>query len=457
MVKNSRGVMLKELWILGAPTIVEQLLQTMVGYVDTAMVGRLGAKASAAVGVTATVNWLFYGMMFAASLGLLSYIARFTGAGDEKSARRASAQGIWLLLFLGIPENILALAISPVLPIWLGAAEEIQEDASMYFFLVSLAMFFRCSMIVFGNVLRANKDTRTPMKVNILVNLLNIVLNQLLIGGTVVLKAGSLRIPVPGMGLGIAGAAIATALSLALGGILLFAAAMQSPKSTLRGQPIRPDQKILRSVFSVSLPLMGERLIIGSGYVMFTTIVASLGTVATAAHTIALQVEEAFYIPGYGVQTAVSTLAGNALGERSLSKLSQVVKAGLSFAVSIMALMAAGLFWKADWIMAIFTRDSQVVSLGASVLRIVAVSEPLFAAFIILEGTFHGIGETKLPVMIGLFTMWGIRIGLSWCLVHWLHVGLQTVWVCMIMDNITRCLLLAVLYRWGKWKNKLFL
>lgn len=209
MAKHPHKVMLKELWILGSPTIVEQLLQTMVSYVDTAMVGQLGAQASAAVGVTTTVNWLLNGMIFAASLGLLSYIARFTGAGDQDSAREVSAQGIWVLLLLGIPVSILALAISPVLPVWLGAAPEIRKDASTYFFIVSLAMFFRCSLIVFGNVLRANKDSRTPMKVNIGINFLNIVLNQLLIGRSVTVHLHTLQLTIPGMGLGIAGAAIA--------------------------------------------------------------------------------------------------------------------------------------------------------------------------------------------------------------------------------------------------------
>lgn len=203
----------------------------------------------------------------------------------------------------------------------------------------------------------------------------------------------------------------------------------------------------------MSLPLMGERLVIGSGYVTFTSIVASLGTVATAAHTIALQIEEAFYIPGYGIQTAVSTLSGNALGERNLSKLSQVVRASLDFAVSIMSLMSLGLLWKSPWIMAIFTKDSQVIALGSSVLRIVAVSEPIFAALIILEGTFHGIGVTKQPFLISLFTMWGIRNGLSWCLVYWLHMGLEAVWICMVMDNVTRCLLLTLWYYSGRWKT----
>ena len=127
---NRKDSMLHELWILGMPTIVEQLLQTVVSYVDTAMVGQIGAIASAAIGLTATVNWLFNGMFFAVSMGMLSYIARYTGEGDVVMAHRTSSQALWVVVFLGIAETIIALLISPVLPQWMGASREIWKDAS---------------------------------------------------------------------------------------------------------------------------------------------------------------------------------------------------------------------------------------------------------------------------------------------------------------------------------------
>lgn len=452
--RKTQRNMLRQLWVLGAPTILEQILQTAVGYVDTAMVGALGAGASAAVGLTTTVNWLFNGIFFAVSLGLLSYIARFVGAGAESRARQYAAQGIWILLALGSAETLAALLISPRLPFWLGAEAEICPDASAYFFIVSIPMLLRGSIILYGNILRAFQDTRTPMRINIAVNLLNILLNQLLIGSGTTLQLGSIGISLPGAGLGVPGAAIATAVSQGVGGIVTFLCAMRNPYATLAGQALRPDASLLRDVFQVSLPLVGERLVVGGGYVAFTSIIASLGTISTAAHTIALQVEEAFYIPGYGIQTPVSTLSGNAAGRQDPSELRQVVKAGLTFAVTIMTIMAVFLLLFANGIMGIFTADPQVIRLGAAVLRIVAVSEPLFAIFIILEGVFHGIGETRFPFLTGLFCMWGIRIGFSCAAVSLLRLGLRAVWVCMVLDNIARCLLLTLWYRKGSWKSR---
>ena len=445
----------KELWKLGAPTILEQALQTAVVYVDTAMVGHISAAASAAVGLTTTINWLLNGVFFSISVGMLSFISRYMGSGEKEKAHRISAQAVWVLLGLAFIETIIALWISPVLPKWMGANKEIWHDASLYFFIVSCPLLFRGAIIIFGNVLRANKDSKTPMYVNIGVNLLNILLNQLLIGSETVIHTGGLNVRIPGMNLGIAGAAIATAVSQSIGGIVLFTATMKNPLTTLKGQRKKPDWENLKDCFSVALPLMGERLVMGSGYVVFSALVAGLGTLSTAAHAIALTIEEAFYVPGYGVQTAVSTLSGNAAGRGSEEELNAVVKAGLKIAVSIMSVMSVFLFTGAMGIMKIFSSDMKVVELGASVLKIVAVSEPLFAVLIIYEGVFHGIGETKVPFLFAIFTMWGIRNFMSWFLIRWFAAGLKTVWVCMVMDNVCRCILLVFLYKSKKWKKKM--
>lgn len=445
---------IKELWKLGAPTILEQALQTAVVYVDTAMVGHISATASAAVGLTTTINWLLNGIFFSVSVGMLSFISRYTGSGEKEKAHRISAQALWVLLGLAFIETIIALWISPVLPKWMGADKEIWHDASLYFFIVSCPLLLRGASIIFGNVLRANKDSKTPMYVNVGVNLLNILLNQLLIGSETVIHTGELIIRIPGMNFGVAGAAIATAISQSLGGIILFAATMKNPLTTLKGQRKKPDWANLKDCFSVALPLMGERLVMGSGYIMFSALVAGLGTLSTAAHAIALTIEEAFYVPGYGVQTAVSTFSGNAAGKGSEEELNAVVKAGLRIAVSIMSIMSVFLFIGATGIMGVFSTDTEVIELGASVLRIVAVSEPLFAVLIIYEGVFHGIGETKIPFFFAIFTMWGIRNFMSWFLIRWFDAGLKAVWVCMVMDNVCRCILLVLLYKTKKWKKK---
>ena len=149
---NLKDTKMHELWSLGAPTILEQALQTVVAYVDTAMVGRISAIASAAVGLTTTVNWLLNGILFAVSVGMLSFIAQYTGEGNMEAAHRTSAQAIWVISGLGLIETVIALAISPVLPMWMGASREIWGDASAYFFIVNCPLILRGSLIVFGNV-----------------------------------------------------------------------------------------------------------------------------------------------------------------------------------------------------------------------------------------------------------------------------------------------------------------
>ena len=175
---------------LSWPTIMEQALQTIVQYADTAQVGAIGANASAAVGLTTTMMWLINSPMFALGMGVLSCISRSIGAKDEHRAREAAMQSVLITVVLGLVLGAITLAISPFLPGWLGAAQEIQRDASLYFAIICAPMIFRASSIIFGSVLRATGNTKTPMLINTVMNLLNITLNFLLINSPQVWKLG---------------------------------------------------------------------------------------------------------------------------------------------------------------------------------------------------------------------------------------------------------------------------
>ena len=157
-------------------------------------------------------------------------------------------------------------------------------------------------------------------------------------------------------------------------------------------------------------------------------------------------------MPGYGIQTAVSTLAGNAVGKKDELELESVVRSGLIVAVSIMTAMAIGLFFlrsRSDYMF--FTKDEQVIVLGVSLLRIVAISEPMYAALIIYEGIFHGIGDTKMPFIFAIFNNVGDKDRPDMDYIGMLGVIKNGV-VFMIMDNISRCILLWGLYRRRKKK-----
>lgn len=450
--EENRGMM-GAIFALAWPAMLEQLLQTVVQYADSAMVGQMGALASAAVGLTTPVNWLVNSPMFAMGVGFLACISRAMGARDEKTARTAAMQSIFAVLALGAGMGILTVALSPWLPGWLNASEEIDAQSARYFAIVCLPMVFRASTIIFGAALRASGDTRTPMLVSLLMNAVNIILNVLLIfpARTATWLGHAIRLP--GAGWGVTGAAVATAASYVVSGSLMFVALLRSKALSPRGRRLRLDKPVMGQCIRIGLPVVFTRIGVSLGHVVFLAQVSSLGTVSLAAHSLALTAEEAVYLPGYGMQAAASTLAGNAVGERNEAKLMRLARLITATAMALMTLTGAVMLCFPAQLLSIFTPDQAVIGAGAVVMRIIAVTEPIYALGIILEGVFNGVGDTRAPFVISIATMWGIRILFTAICVHVFHLGLTAVWCCMAADNVVRALLLGLRFLSGRWKR----
>lgn len=442
---------------LAWPTILEQALQTVVQFIDSAMVGRLSANASAAVGLTQTVTWLLNGLFFAAGVGFLAVISRAIGAEDRDRAQQAAGQAVLAAVVMGLVIGVVGVSLSFVLPTWLGGAPEIRADATAYFLIINLPMLFRAAIILFGAVLRATGDMRHPMLVNALMNAINVVLNFFLIYPSRTMNVFGLEIPIWGAGMGVAGAATATALSYVIGGVLMTGLLIKSDSGVSpKREHLRPNREILKRCLQISLPNAGERTVVCLGSTVFTAMVASLGTVSLAAHSIAITAESAFYVPGYGFQAAATTLAGLTLGEGDRDKLDRMSETLLRITVFCMFISGLLLFLFPSALMSFFTKDPQVIAQGAVALRIVSVSEPFFAVTLSLEGVFNGVGDTKMPFVISLCSMWGVRILFTFLCVKVWGMGLTAVWMCMIADVITRSLCMYTRYRRGRWQDGLF-
>ena len=435
---------------LALPTMLEQFLATAVQYIDTAMVGTLGTHATAAVGATATVNWLINGTVSAIGVGFLSYISKACGAGDRDRAKRAAAQAVLVTLIVGIGFTVLALALSTRVPVWMRADPSIQELASQYFFVMYTPMLARSAILLFGNLFRAVGDSKTPMRVGLMVNLINVAGNLLLIYPTRVWHGLTLY----GAGGGVVGAAAASAAAYFVGGIVITVALWRHPRISPRGFSLKPESAILRPCLQVALPNALQRFATSLGYVAFAAMVNSLGETATAAHTIANTVESAFYVPGYGMQMAAATLAGNALGAGEYKKINHLAGMLLTLEVAMMVVSGGLLFLFAPNMMGLFSADAAVIALGAVVLRMVAVSEPFYGVSIILEGMMQGMGQTMLPFVIGVTGMWGVRIVGTFLCTQIFGMGLISAWACMIAHNLLIFVLLTACYRTGRWKPK---
>lgn len=439
--------MLPQIFVLAWPTMLEELMQTALQYIDTAMVGSLGTQATAAVGATSTVNWLVNSTISAISIGFLAYISQACGSGDKTRVKKASAQAVLTALLVGLFFTGLTLCVSRYVPVWMQVDPAIRSLAAAYFFVLYTPMLFRTVSIMFGTLLRAVGDTKTPMLVGFLMNGINVVLNFFLIYPT----RTAFGIRIPGAGMGVIGAALASAISFLMGGSVITASLWRNPLLSPGKLDFRPDWQVLRPCLRVAIPNALQRFGTSLGYVAFAAMINSLGDIATAAHTIANTVESAFYIPGYGMQTAAATLAGNALGagdERRIRDLGRMI---LVVEVSLMILSGGLLFWFAPEMMRLFSRDPQVIALGATVLRMVALSEPFYGISIIMEGMLQGMGKTMLPFINNLLGMWGIRILGTFLCIHLLGLGLVSAWGCMIAHNLTVCALFTIYYRSGRW------
>ena len=442
---------LASVFSLAWPTMLEQLTQTAVQYIDTAMVGSLGTYATAAVGATSTVNWLIGSTVSAIGVGFLAVIAQANGAGQTDRARRASAQACMMTVFVGLFLTVLLFAAAPSVPAWMQVDESIRDVSARYFRILYLPMLFRTASIILGTVLRAAGDTKIPMRIGVGVNGINVILNFLLIYPSRTLSAVGLSVFVPGADMGVEGAAWASAASFLFGGACMAAALWRHPRISPKGNRFSPDKEILKRCMRIAVPNMCQRFATSFGYVVFAAMINALGDVSTAAHTIANTVESAFYIPGYGMQTAAAALSGSAYGAGDHDRFKKTGRTILYLETGLMICSGLLLFLLAPVLVRLFSRDEQVIRLGVAVLRMVAFSEPFYGIPIVIEGLMQGVGKTVAPFAYSVLGMWCVRIAGTFVCTRLLGLGLVSAWGCMIAHNLLLFVLFGFHYISGRW------
>ena len=303
--------------MLAWPIFVEQVLVSLVQSVDTAMVGALGANATASVSISQSPINLINSVIMALGVGFTTMIARAVGAKQFEYARKLIRQSIVVVFSLGIPLSVLCFVLSRQIPIWMGGAPEILDDAQSYIRIIAFSMLFRGLMMVLTAIFRGFGDSRTPMIINIGINLLNVVGNYLLIYPTHDVTLFGHTFTVWGAGWGVAGAALSTSGSQILGSLVLLFMCFTPRSGPMRisiHESFRPSKETIQEVFRVSLPVMFERFTTSGAFVITSSIIASLGTISLAANSLAGQAESLSFMPGFAFGTAVTTLVGQSLG-----------------------------------------------------------------------------------------------------------------------------------------------
>ncbi len=436
---------------LSIPIILAEISSTVMSYVDSAMVGSLGAAATASVGLVASSTWLFSGMGMCMVTGFSIQIAQLIGAGRLRQVQSVMRQAMMVSVGVGLFFAAIAAAVSGKLPIWLGGAPEVCAGSSRYFFIYGCGLPVVLLRQAGGSMLQCSGDMKTPSALNILMCCMNVVFNAFFIFPTRVVTLLGMDLTIFGVGMGVAGAALGTVMSETVTTILmLYFVCLRSPVLKLvKGVPWRLEQNCMMTTVRLAVPIALERVTTSLAQIAGTKIVSPLGTTAVAANSLAVTAEGFCYMPGYGMAAAATTLVGQSMGAERRDQARRFAWLSVALGVGVMTCTGILMYIAAPWIFSMLTPDAGVRTLGAQVLRIEAFAEPLFAASIVAAGALRGAGDTLVPSVMELGSMWGVRITLAMLLVG--PFGLHGVWVAMCTELCVRGLLFLVRMYRGKW------
>lgn len=416
---------LRRVWQLSIPAVLTQITTIAMQYIDSAMVGNLGANASAAIGLVSTTTWLLGGIGGAVAAGFGVQVAQHIGADQPQKARQVVRYGFLAGLLAAIVLMVASSSISGVLPQWLGGEQALWKDASAYFLVFALTIPFMELNRLAASFLQNAGNMVVPSILNAVMCLLDVVFNAFFIPRH-----------------GVLGAAIGTGLSVVVICLVqLWFCLFQYPPLRLRTKErFTFDRSIYRRALKIGLPIGAESVAMSGAYVASTVIIAPLGTIAIAAHSFAITAESLCYMPGYGIGTAATTLVGQSIGAKDYPLARRYGYITTAFGGIMMALTGIVMFFACPLVFRLLTPVDAVRTVGVQILRIGLLAEPLYGVSIAASGALRGAEDTFIPSLMNLFSMWVVRLGLAVMLVP--RFGIHGMWIAMATELCVRGLIL---------------
>lgn len=410
---------------LAWPVIGENLLETLLGIVDTALVAGLGTAAIAGVGSGLQIMFFLMATLSALSVGSSILVAQAIGAREPDRASRIARQSLVWSVLLSVPLACVGLGLAHPLLSLFGMSPEVTRIGAGYFQVTMGTVVVLVALIIGGGVLRGAGDSRTPMLVTAVANVLNVALAYGLIYGHWGLPA-----------LGAVGSAWATFFARTVALVLLLHALWKGRSGiTIAGRwGWRPDWRVAREVLKLGVPASVEQLLMASAFLVLTILVARLGTDTFAALRISLSALSLSFLPGIGFGMAATALVGQSIGAKRPRLGAGVAQVATTWAVIWMSTMGALIFVFAGPIMHLFTKLPEVVRVGAEGLRLVALTQPFWAVGMVQSGALRGTGDTRYPLLISTVGMW-TTVLLVWLGLTFFGGGLVTVWGAFLITS----------------------
>jgi len=433
----------KEILALAWPAIMEMSLHMIAWIVDTAMVGRLGAAELSAVALGGQVYFSSAFVLGAVSVGITALVARYKGQKDLIGATHTTEHGLFLAMSLGLMLTAIMLPNAHRIYALAGTEPAVTAMGTDYVRIISLAALIYLPTMAANGAMRGLGDTRGPLIVTVVTNLVNVAGDYLLIFGNLGLPR-----------LGVSGAAWALVAGKVCGGILALYLLSRREDVRLRiSQMIRPNSTTLKRIIRISVPVGVETILRDGARTVSTFMIAAMGTVTLAAHQVTVTAESLSFMPGYGFAIAASIITGQSLGAGSPQRAEKGTREAWLLGLTIMSAMGLIFFIFPQQILRLFTSDPDVVHLGARCLRIAAFMQPFICTSDVFAGALRGAGDTKTAMYISAVGSWAIRVPLILLGVYVLDLSLPGIWVIILIEIAFRALLARGIFNRGRWKH----
>lgn len=432
------------LWRLAWPSVVENLLFTMVFFADTLITGWLrDEKMLAATALAGLLMLLMNTPFIALGAASNSIVSRSWGEHDFQTARRCAGITLGLAIALAAVLFFAAYPFAGAVVRLFGADDAVAPISGHYLRIILLSGFCGFPMLVSNAVIRGTGNTRTPMLIAGLMNGTNVLCS-------VILAFGWFGLPA----MGVYGVAWGTVIARGVGfagsaGFLLHTRGV----GVLPAYLIAPDRKLLERLWRLTWPTLAERLSNAVVYLGFMRLVAGLGTVVLAAHNIALQVESLAFMPAWAIGVATTTVVGQAIGARLDHIAESAVRRTIVISGLLMGLVGVGFIIFGPDIVRMFGATPEVIAQAAVAIRISAAELFFMAWTFILMGAMRGAGDARSPLFVCLASITIFRLGGVWFLAYVFDFGLAGVWIATAADWAMRSLGLAIFFRKGAWKK----
>ncbi len=433
----------RQIWVLAWPVLLNALLFNLVAIIDTVMVGRLGAQAVAAVGLGGHVFSVVMVLLFAIAAGTVALVARSVGANDKETAQQVLKQSTFLAVIFSVVTMVPGIYFARDILALFRLGPEVTEAGTPYIQIIMAATIFLSVGIIFAAGLQGAGDTRTPLYISIVINVLNVGANYVLIFG----KLGFPRLEVTG-------AAIGTAGSLCVG-MIIFVFLFMSKKLILSMQlfPLNIDWDLIKRILRIGLPVALSQLLLQIGFLIYLRIMALFGTEPVAAYIIGVRILTLAFIPGMGFAAAAATLVGQNLGAGSPEKAKKSAWEACRLATFVMSAIGIVFFLAARPIGYLFIQDEEVVVLVAIFVRILAAAQPMMAIDFTLGGALRGAGDTKWPLYAISIGFYLFRLPLAYFFAGVISLPILWAWMTLLVDYAVRNIIIFSRFRSEKWKE----